>query len=64
MLPEESRPDISDLDDGSKDVDDWIDDPDEQKPMAKTWIFFRKLSYRVEESVAKYVANVQTRRQF
>ncbi len=64
MLPEESRPDISDLDDGSKDKVSWMDDPEESSNLEKTWIYFRKLSFRVEESVAKYVANVQTRRQF
>lgn len=64
MLPEESRPNIDDLDDGTADKADWIEDPEESKAMEKTWIYFRKLSYKVEESVAKYVANVQTRRQF
>lgn len=64
MLPEDSRPEIEKLEEDSTKQKDWIDDPDQQDAIENTWIFFRRLSYLVEESVAKYVANVQTRRQF
>ncbi len=64
MLPEESRPTLEDLAEEPKRDKDWAEDPDETKYTTKTWQYFRVLSYRVEESVAKYVANVQTRRQF
>ena len=64
MLPDESRPDVDDLEKQGTQPREWVDDPDEHDAMSDTWEFFRKLSFKVEESVAKYVANVQTRKQF
>lgn len=66
MLPDTDRPNIKDIEKEyeSSSSSDWISDPDGQQPDQAIWQFFRKLSYRVEQSVAKYVSNVQTRRQF
>lgn len=40
----------------------FIDDTDEDSYMAEAWGYVRTLSFRVEEAVARYVANIQSRR--
>jgi len=65
MLPEEERPKLDELDvDEPKQAEDWADDPEEGKYTSQAWAYFRKLSYLIEEHIAIYVANAQTRRQF
>lgn len=63
MLPPDSRPKLEDLPAEPKALP-WADDPDDQQYMAGAWNFVRSLSYKTEESVATYVANIQTKRSF
>lgn len=61
MLPPDSRPILSELE-KEPERKAFIDDVDEDSFMGEAWQYVRTLSYKVEESVAKYVANVQSRR--
>lgn len=63
MLPPDRRPNTADLP-PEPEGKQWLDDPDEQEYLAKAWEYVRVLTYKVEEAVAKYVANIQTQRQF
>jgi len=43
---------------------DWADDPEDTHYTTQAWSYFREYTYLVEQEVAIYVANIQTRRQF
>ena len=61
MLPPDDRPQLGeDIIEPSK--KDFVDDVDDDAFMGEAWEYVRTLSYKVEEAVAKYVANIQTRR--
>lgn len=61
MLPPESRPNLVELaEEPSKKK--FLDDVDDDAFMGEAWAYVRTLGYKVEESVAKYVSNVQSRR--
>lgn len=61
MLPPDSRPKLADLEEEPA-RKDFLDDVDEDQYMAEAWAYVRTLGYKVEEAVAKYVSNVQSRR--
>jgi len=61
MLPPDSRPKLDDLEEEPS-RKDFLDDVDEDQFMAEAWAYVRTLGYKVEEAVAKYVANIQSRR--
>jgi len=61
MLPPDSRPELKDLEDEPS-RKEFLDDVDEDLYMAEAWAYVRKLGYLVEECVAKYVSNIQSRR--
>jgi len=63
MLPPDSRPKLEELPPEPK-AKGWMEDPDDQNYMGEAWNFVRSLSYKTEESVATYVANIQTKRSF
>lgn len=61
MLPPDDRPELDkDIVEPSK--KDFLEDVDDDRFMGEAWEYVRTLSYKVEEAVAKYVANIQTRR--
>lgn len=62
MLPPEERKPILEGLPEEPSRKPFIDDTDEDSYMGEAWAYVRTLSYKVEEAVAKYVANVQTRR--
>ena len=43
---------------------EWADDPEDNKYTGDAWRYFREYTFLVEQEVAIYVANIQTRRQF
>jgi hypothetical protein len=61
MLPPDSRPNLKDLEEEPS-RKPFIDDVDEDQYMGEAWAYVRTLAYQVEECVAKYVANIQSRR--
>ncbi len=65
MLPENERPKLEEMKIKEPVMEeDWADDPEEAKYNSGAWQYFRELSYLIEEHIAMYVANAQTRRQF
>jgi len=61
MLPPDSRPDLKLLE-SEPSKKPFLDDVDEDRYMGEAWAYVRTLGYLVEECVAKYVSNVQSRR--
>lgn len=61
MLPPDSRPKLGDLEEEPA-KKAFEDDVDDDIYMGEAWAYVRKLAYLVEECVAKYVANIQSRR--
>lgn len=61
MLPPDSRPKLDELEDEPT-KKDFMQDVDDDLFMGEAWSYVRKLAYLVEECVAKYVANIQSRR--
>ncbi len=61
MLPPDSRPKLEALEEEPA-KKDFMEDVDDDLYMGEAWAYVRKLGYLVEECVAKYVANIQSRR--
>lgn len=61
MLPPDSRPKLDELEEEPA-KKDFMEDVDDDLYMGEAWAYVRKLGYLVEECVAKYVANIQSRR--
>ena len=61
MLPPDARPKMEELG-GEPSKKDFLDDVDDDDFMSEAWAYVRTLQFKVEECVAKYVANVQTQR--
>jgi len=61
MLPPDSRPKLDELEEEPA-KKDFMEDVDDDLYMGEAWSYVRKLGYLVEECVAKYVANIQSRR--
>jgi len=61
MLPPDSRPKLEELENEPQ-RKPFLEDIDEDNYMAEAWAYVRTLGYLVEECVAKYVANIQSRR--
>lgn len=62
MLPPDSRPKQEELEQKEPARKDFLQDVDEDEYMAEAWAYVRTLAYMVEEAVAKYVSNIQSRR--
>jgi len=61
MLPPDARPDLKEL--GKEPAHlEFLQDVDDDDFMTQAWAYVRTLQFKVEECVAKYVANVQTQR--
>ncbi len=61
MLPPDSRPKLEALEEEPQ-KKEFVEDVDDDLYMGEAWAYVRKLGYLVEECVAKYVANIQSRR--
>ena len=62
MLPPNDRPPVNELEKEEPERKDFLEDVDEDRYMSEAWAYVRTVAYKVEEAVAKYVSNIQSRR--